>query len=254
MTGADLDLAIQRAWPPAVTAPIGPWTARLDAGVTRRPNSILPHGGGPEPGDEELDALLDETVRLYERHGLTPWIQVTHAAWPPRLEARLAEREWQTGIDRTLLLGGPVSNGDDTAFLDHRPSPEWVATWWGVDPRGGDAQLAACRDLLGRVENAAFASVVTGCHTLGVGLGVVVADTLVIECLATVPSARRQGIATRVMAALGAWGSSRGADRVLLAVQERNAPARRLYERLGFEPVGADAHARPGESGARTTG
>ena len=245
MSGADLDQAIQRAWPPTATASIGPWTARLDAGVTRRPNSVLPHGSGPEPGDEELDALLDETVRLYERRGLTPWIQVTHAAWPPRLDARLAERGWQTGIDRTLLLTGPVASGDETAFLEHCPSPTWLATWWGVDPRGGDAELAACRNLLGRVENPAFASVVTGCHTLGVGLGVLVADTLVIECLATVPSARRHGVATRVVAALGAWGSSRGAARVLLAVQERNRPARRLYERLGFELAGAYAYARP---------
>jgi GNAT superfamily N-acetyltransferase len=241
VNAADVDLAIQRAWPPRATGVIGPWRARLDGGVTRRPNSVLPHGTGPEPGDGGLDEMLAEVMRLYEAHGLTPWIQVTEAAWPPRLEERLAERGWETGIDRTLLLAGPVVSADGAAFVEHSPSQEWVATWWGVDPRGGDSELTTCLELLERIEEGAFARVVNGCHTHGVGLGVRVEDTLVLECVATVPAARRQGVATRVVSALGAWGRGRGATRALLAVQERNVAARRLYERLGFATVGSYA-------------
>jgi GNAT superfamily N-acetyltransferase len=124
-----------------------------------------------------------------------------------------------------------------------------VATGWGVDPRGGDSELATCLELLRRIEEGAFARVVNGCHTHGVGLGVLVEDTLVLECVATVPAARRQGVATRVVSALGAWGRGRGATRALLAVQERNVAARRLYERLGFATVGSYAYARPGVNG-----
>ena len=248
MGQAALDLALQRAWPPLTTAPIGPWTARVDAGVTRRANSVLTHGDGADPDDEALDALLAETVSLYAGHGLTPWLQVTSAAWPPRLEDRLEARGWQTRIDRTLLLGGPprADWSVDGAVIEPQPSPEWIDTWWTSDPRGGAAELEVASALLTRIESAAFARAVDeDAATMGVGLGVLVGETLVLECLATVPGSRRRGVATRVIAALSAWAAPPGARQMLLAVQERNQGALALYRSLGLEPIGAYSYARP---------
>jgi GNAT superfamily N-acetyltransferase len=243
---AELDLAVQEAWPPRATVAVGPWTARLDAGVTRRPNSILPHGHGPEPGDDELDALLARTVSLYREHGLVPWIQVTEAAWPPRLEERLAERGWPTGIDPTLLLAGPlVAAAPDGVLLEPRASEAWLSAWWSIDPRGDAAAVGAVARLLTRIEGGAFASVVEGGRTVGVALGVLVGGLLVLECVATDPTARRRGVATRCISALGAWAAERGARQVLLAVQERSVPALALYARLGLERASSYAYARP---------
>ena len=120
--------------------------------MTRRANSVLPHGEGSDLDDDALDALLAETVRLYTQHGLIPWLQVSGAAWPPRLEERLT----------------------------------------------------------------------------------------------TEPAARRRGVATRAVLALGAWAEARGASRSLLAVQEWNVAARGQYGSLGFQEASSYAYARPG--------
>jgi ribosomal protein S18 acetylase RimI-like enzyme len=45
---------------------------------------------------------------------------------------------------------------------------------------------------------------------------------------------RRQGLATAVMAALGAWARAGGGSSCVLQVAASNAPAIALYERLGF--------------------
>ena len=100
----ELDLALLRAWPPAEERRVGRWLVRLDGGVTRRANSVLPLGRGPDPSSEQLDGWLAEARRLYDDRGLTPWVQVTDAAWPPDLGAALEERGWTTGIDPTVVL------------------------------------------------------------------------------------------------------------------------------------------------------
>lgn len=251
MEARELDLAIARAWPARTRVAVGPWTARLDAGVTRRANSVLPHGSGAAPDAATLDAWLRTATALYGRRGLIPWIQLSQAAWPPTLERELEARGWATGIDRTLLLGGPLP-GDDSRHevrLASRPTADWIATWWALDARGGALERAAAAAILARVdEPAAFASVACEGVPAGVALGVLVDRTLVLECVATRPAGRRRGIACSALGALGRWARERGAESALLAVQEVNAPGRRLYERLGLTPVGDYTYARPSQA------
>lgn len=53
------------------------------------------------------------------------------------------------------------------------------------------------------------------------------------------PAARGRGVARALIQAVGAWGLERGVIDVYLFVQEANAPALRLYERVGFRRTGA---------------
>lgn len=57
--------------------------------------------------------------------------------------------------------------------------------------------------------------------------------------LATLPAQRRRGIALRLVEAGLDELASRGMRRCLLEVRRTNRPARALYERAGFRPVGA---------------
>jgi len=245
-----LDLAIARAWPAREQVTIGPWTARLDAGVTRRANSVLAHGEGPAPVAAVLDGWLEAAELLYRTRGLTPWIQVTDASWPPGLAAELAARGWVTGIDRTLLLGGPVPTAASPLLDVHlapRPEPAWVETWWEVDPRGGAPELESAAAIIARIRQpAAFATVSLGGACAGVALGVLVDGLLVLECVATRPEARRRGVARAAVEALGRWAVEHGATACLLAVLNANGPANALYEALGLTKASAYAYARPG--------
>jgi ribosomal protein S18 acetylase RimI-like enzyme len=67
-----------------------------------------------------------------------------------------------------------------------------------------------------------------------VARGVVVDGWLVVTAVTVDERYRRQGRATAVMAALGAWARGRDGHSCLLQVAADNAPALALYERLGF--------------------
>ncbi|MEJ2758026.1 MAG: GNAT family N-acetyltransferase, partial [Anaerolineales bacterium] len=67
------------------------------------------------------------------------------------------------------------------------------------------------------------------------GLGVAERGWMGVFCVVTVPAARRQGLAGKVMRALAEWGETQGAQRVYLQVMEDNLPALRLYSKLGFQ-------------------
>jgi len=65
----------------------------------------------------------------------------------------------------------------------------------------------------------------------------VAADEAEILTLATLPAARRAGLASRLVMAALEQCKIRGALRIFLEVAETNHPGRRLYEKLGFEQV-----------------
>ena len=57
---------------------------------------------------------------------------------------------------------------------------------------------------------------------------------LVVTAVTVDDAYRRQGLATAVMAGLGAWARERGRHSCVLQTAGDNAPALALYERLGF--------------------
>ncbi len=75
-----------------------------------------------------------------------------------------------------------------------------------------------------------------------------VVDEAEVLTIAVRPAWRRQGIAAALMRACGVRLADQGAATLFLEVAEDNAPARALYEILGFAPVGRRKgyYARPG--------
>jgi ribosomal-protein-alanine N-acetyltransferase len=77
---------------------------------------------------------------------------------------------------------------------------------------------------------------------LGFALTRAVAGEAELLLCAVAPAWRRRGLASELVAAAVAESRARGARRLYLEVRENNVGARKLYERLGFLPVGT----RPG--------
>lgn len=69
-----------------------------------------------------------------------------------------------------------------------------------------------------------------------------VADDAHVTTLAVRPTARRDGLGTRLMLQLIAAGLERGARNLTLEVRATNAGAQRLYERFGLVTVGVRKH------------
>ncbi len=60
-------------------------------------------------------------------------------------------------------------------------------------------------------------------------------DTVELISLWVAPPARGHGVAEEAVHRVQGWARAQGARRLVLSVKIANAPARRLYERLGFE-------------------
>ncbi len=74
-----------------------------------------------------------------------------------------------------------------------------------------------------------------------------IADTAALYSMWVDPAARRQGLASALIAAVRAWAAAAGYPRLGLGVTTSNAPAIALYERLGFVDSGERHPLRDGE-------
>ena len=76
-----------------------------------------------------------------------------------------------------------------------------------------------------------------------------------LENMAVDPSQRRQGIGQLLVASVQAWCGQQRANSVRLEVRADNAPAVRLYERLGFVVVGRrpDYYSQPVDDALQMT-
>jgi ribosomal-protein-alanine N-acetyltransferase len=76
----------------------------------------------------------------------------------------------------------------------------------------------------------------------GFALARVAADEAELLSIGVVPDAQRRGIARRLIAAVVERVAGAGATALFLEVGEANAPARALYDGLGFQMVGRRHH------------
>ena len=80
----------------------------------------------------------------------------------------------------------------------------------------------------------AFARSRDGETVVAIAYGVICNGLLVIESVATDPKRRQQGHGRRTVGALLDWARGRGITRSCLQVEADNAPARALYDSLGY--------------------
>ncbi|MEV6981205.1 GNAT family N-acetyltransferase [Sphaerisporangium sp. NPDC051017] len=160
------------------------------------------------------------------------------------LDERLEARGYRV-VDRTTYmtasLQSPLDGPSEKAAqvgLSGEPSQEWLTAWWAVDGRY-DGEGPASATCILRGVPATYAEVRQDGRTLAVGRSVLQGDTLGIYCMATLPEARRRGLAGAVLRALTADGRARGAVRAYLVVIASNSPVIALYTRHGFTPTGA---------------
>ncbi len=81
---------------------------------------------------------------------------------------------------------------------------------------------------------AAFARLRRDGETVALGLGVLDQGWIGLFDIVTAESARRQGVGTALIYQMLAWGQQRGAQGAYLQVVANNAPALKLYAKLGF--------------------
>jgi ribosomal protein S18 acetylase RimI-like enzyme len=235
-SSADIE-AIERATLAAVAPEevleIGGWLVGLDPGSIRRAASAVPlsHQVSADPG------ILDQIEAAYVSRGLKPAFRLADAPGLEPVSAELTRRGY--GFEQpTLVKIASVSSVQAVtdrppAEIAERPDEAWAAVFLGegFDPVDGAYRVKA----LSRSPGARFGMVRDGGRTIAVGCGAYDHGWASFHGMRTDLAWRGEGLAGRVLAGLAGEAQARGIQRAFLQVEEKNAPARSLYRRAGFE-------------------
>jgi len=236
-------LAIERvafeAWPAAEAQALGGWRLRFNHGVTSRGCSVWP---GPGAADTPLAARIAAVERFYAERGAAASYQISPAADPPELDAALAARGYETTVPVSVELSsaGAVAALAAPRGAEALCSDALSEEWFEISGRRGRFQgdaVAVYRALLERLHGrAGFALVRAGGEAVAVGLSVAAPPWAGVFSMLTLPAWRGKRLGEAVLGAIARWAQGRGASRLYLQVESDNAPARRLYARVGFAP------------------
>jgi GNAT superfamily N-acetyltransferase len=232
-----LQAVAERGWPPFETQPLGDWVLRWSDGATGRANSVRVAGTPGRPLPEALAVV----TRWYAERGGPPLLQLPE---PSAYDARLDAAGWgvarrtvlRTGTSADVLAAATQDSPADLRVLRaEQPTADLLALVDpGIDPVALTRILTAprervfveVRDSTGALLGTGRASATAGVAGSGRWAGV--------TSIATVPAARRRGIATLVMAELARWALEHDCPRIYLQSLAANASAAGLYERLGM--------------------
>ena len=230
----ELELLGHNAWLAEERLRLGGWILRADHGVTRRANSVLPIASQNIP----LDLAISLAIDFYESRDLVPRFQVTEASCPHDLDNELIQRGFTLGL-QVEIWTSPISSliekepTLETETLDHL-SNDWI-TIYNLSSGHDSATFNIRRSIMDRtLQPKTYALSLIDTEIAAVGYGVVEGQWLGIFNIATHPEKRHLGAATAVNRQLGIWAHNLGATTAYLQVEQNNAPAKKLYQKLGF--------------------
>lgn len=235
----EIEAAAVRSWPALETADIGGWLWRHASGGSLRANSVstLVFAGG------DVDAAIAEAERRYRARGSLCRFTITEVSLPADLDARLAAMGYARGEDHATMAKTIADASRDTprvppsgVEISAAPSPDWLAIY--LSGLSADRRAVAPRLLAGLPAPRAFFSCRRGSAVAGSGMSIADGGVASVQCMATLVSARRQGCAQAVLAAIEAWAATQGCTRLYLQAEAANAPAIALYEGFGFRLAG----------------
>lgn len=228
-----IERATLAAVAPEAMREIDGWLVGLDPGSIRRAASAV-------PVKHDLDAdpvVFDRIEAAYAEYGLSPAFRVADGPGLEGVREELTRRGYafeQPTLVKTAAVDAVRGVTDrPPAEVAQRPDEAWAAVFLGegFDPTDGAYRVKA----LSRSPGARFGMVRDGGQTVAVGCGSCGHGWTSFHGMRTDMSRRGEGLAGRVLAGLAADAAKQGVSRAFLQVEEKNAPARSLYRRAGFE-------------------
>jgi RimJ/RimL family protein N-acetyltransferase len=220
------------AWPAHQQLLYDGWLLRFADGYTKRANSVNPL----YPSSLEVESKIERCEAFYQRTGLPPVFRLTPLA-PRELDAALDERSYQVlHPTRVLTMNLEGWGAPELAAVSVRELP--LEQWMGVFSEISGSVITkqpAHAQILRNILNPYFcAAIEIDGKWVACGLGVQEGEWFGLFDIVTRPEHRRQGLSTRLIAAMLDWALSQGARRSYLQVMESNQPALGLYAKLGY--------------------
>ena len=210
------------------------WVLRASGTDTRRANSVTQLERGALPLSDKV-AFCEA---WYQEQKQPPIFRLTSAISDPELDLLLESggyvREGGTHIMTMLLKELPAEAVNETERLVERSVEEGIGDFHRL--KGSSAALAQLdlkRQQQWNKPQAYFAVERDG-EIVCSGLARSDGDYVGVFNMRTAEHERGRGHATRLVAALLAWGTRQGARTAFLPVEQTNVPALKVYRRFGF--------------------
>jgi N-acetylglutamate synthase len=239
MTSLDLVLAceerIVNAWPSVETLFAEGCVLRFANGYAGRTNSL----SALRPDTRLTPDLMNWCEAQYRLACLPARVRVTPLL-VPEMQAMLEARGYRPESHAIGMIAPVTAPGQPDPDLVMAPaaSAQWVR---GISARQSgskkDADMAL-HAIVSRIRlPAAFGTLMHEGREIGFGLSVVERGMTEIGAIMIDERMRGRGMAKRLVSGLMGWAAGAGARQAYLQVEQSNAPAVRLYERLGFRQV-----------------
>lgn len=212
------------------------WVLNFGDGLSRGANAIFPL----YPSTVDVEEKVAHCELLYSRKGHETVFRVATPTQPRELDALLEARGYthvaQTSVQVADLSQRPQEDRLDVA-IESDPDEAWLDDLWRLSATPPAMQPGAAEMLHAIAPPRACASIRKEGETIAIGHAVLERGFVGLWDIIVAVDHRNQGIGERMLTALLEWGRQRGARRAHLAVMCENAPALRLYEKLGFREV-----------------
>jgi len=227
-----LELTMFRAWPSFEAIDYDGWVLRFADGYTKRANSVNPHFGSSLP----LEAKIATCEAAYRERGLPTIFRLTLFSQPEGLDERLAALGYET-LDPTLVMTRSLdcTSGDEICSELIVSGEDWFDAFDELRKPETFERDAHRRIIESSEGERVFAAISVDGKPRACGLGVLVDGAIGLFDLFTRESYRGGGLASSIVRLILQWVCESEATTRFLQVHSQNFPARRLYERFGFE-------------------
>ncbi|WP_446483096.1 GNAT family N-acetyltransferase [Cohnella xylanilytica] len=227
------------AWPALRHVHVDGWLVRLSEGYTKRSNSVQALREIPDPSD--IQDRIAACERVYAEAGLPTIFKLTPFSRPASLDSVLEQLGYAVVEPSHVLVRSlarlPPSSWPGEATGRSAATDEWlehVAAWNSYS----DKNLATARKLLAEpYPSKRFFALYRGGEAVACGMGAVERGYVGLYDIVTNPDCRNQGVGEQLLLHILNWARTSGAHSAYLQVVRKNAPANRLYAKLGFEPL-----------------
>jgi GNAT superfamily N-acetyltransferase len=223
-------------WQPVSTLLYDGWVLRFADGYTKRANSINPI----HCSTYDLSAKIEHCEKIYTANHLPTTYKITPFVQPAHLDRTLEEMGYSlidTTSVQTLKLDRISEPALTSVIIEEDINAVWREDFCRLNHvKPGDKNVLE-RMLSNIKTKKGFISLYYEEQVIACGLGVIEREYIGLYDIVTDIQYRNRGLGEQMILNLLKWGKANGAQYSYLAVVANNAPARRLYSKIGYSEV-----------------
>lgn len=212
------------------------WILRFANGFTKRANSIQPI----YDSSHDVFAKIDECERIYASNQLSTIFKITPFIQPDHLDQLLQDRGY-TIVDHTNMQVRSLEALKEPEYpfvqIDEQLTQEWLDHFCRLN-QVHEGKRETMTQMLSNIRTSTgFISLSVDGQVVACGLGVVERGYIGLYDIITDAAYRNRGFAEQMILHLLHWGKKQGATSSYLQVVAGNAPAIKLYTKLGYSKI-----------------